>query len=174
VCVICDRVIIGVEKIEQITKQRLIDNQHRLSVEAFESFFDIELNPILKEQYQLDDNDLHGMLLSPRAYRLSNGKYECCEACYRSLRPNRVCSGFKPPKHAIANGFAIGYIPSELWICGEENPREFGISDELISDMSMQQWQYSAPTRMCLHLLVAHISQLRAILFFRDKSRAFE
>jgi 3-hydroxy-3-methylglutaryl CoA synthase len=85
VCVICDRVIIGVEKIEQIAKQRLIDNQHRLSVEAFESFFDIELNPILKEQYQLDDNDLHGMLLSPRAYCSSNGKYECCEACYKSL-----------------------------------------------------------------------------------------
>jgi hypothetical protein len=136
--VICDRVIIGVEKIEQITKQRLIDNQHRFSVEAFESFFDIELNPILKEQYQLDDNDLHGMLLSPRAYRLSNGKYEFCEACYRSLKPSqskKLGSGFKPPKHAIANGFAIGYIPSELWICGKENPREFGISDELISDM---------------------------------------
>jgi hypothetical protein len=30
----------------------------------------------------------------------------------------------KPPKNAIANGFAIGHLPSELMITGEDAPRQ--------------------------------------------------
>ena len=44
-------------------------------------------------------------------------------------------AGTKPPKHAIANGFAIGHVSSELFVDGEDAPRQQGLSDVNFSDI---------------------------------------
>ena len=41
----------------------------------------------------------------------------------------------KPPKNAIANGFAIGHIPSEIMIDGEDGPRQTQLENMKISDV---------------------------------------
>ena len=38
--------------------------------------------------------------------------------------------GSKPPKHAIVNGFAIGHLPSELMIEGEDRLRRKNMKNE--------------------------------------------
>lgn len=77
------------------------------------------LNPILISQYEIDDTDLKGILLSPRAYFDENG-FEYCVSCRDALRPSeQENAGSHLPKHAIANGFVIGHIPSTLHIEGE-------------------------------------------------------
>ena len=44
-------------------------------------------------------------------------------------------SWIKPPEYAIANGFTIGHIASDLMIDGEEGPRQHGLSNKDISDI---------------------------------------
>ena len=62
------------------------------------------LTPI---QYELEGYE--GLLLSRRAKKDDKGVY-ACESCKTSLNRN-----FRsPPKHAIANGFAIGHLPDEI------------------------------------------------------------
>ena len=134
VCVICDRFITGVEKVYMISKDIILQNKARISVQAFEAHFGMILNPIVVEQYQVDDIDLHGILLSPRAFNDDNG-YECCESCRDAMRPSKQeNAGTHPPKHAIANGFVIGHIPQILWIDGEDEPRRSGLTDESFND----------------------------------------
>ena len=65
VCITCDQFIIGIETIHEITKKRILNNKHRLSVEKYELFHG-ELNPIVVGQYTVDG--LEGMLLSPRSF----------------------------------------------------------------------------------------------------------
>ncbi len=68
------------------------------------------MHPELVRQYQVADNDLKHLLLSPRS-RLHQNGYDCCESCYRSLIvTKKESTEYNPPKYAIANGFAIGHI----------------------------------------------------------------
>ena len=93
------------------------------------------LSPILVSQYEIDDTDLKGILLSPRAYFDENG-FECCVSCRDALRPSKQeNAGSHPPKHAIANGFVIGHIPSTLHIEGEDSPRQIDLTDESFNDV---------------------------------------
>mmetsp|Transcript_6664 Transcript_6664/g.8397 ORF Transcript_6664/g.8397 Transcript_6664/m.8397 type:complete len:142 (-) Transcript_6664:79-504(-) len=115
VCVVCDRVIIGEEKVCNISTERLEENQHRISVVAYEEFYRKPLHPLLLEQYSL--------LLSPRAYR-EGDNFECCQSCNSGMQPSKAKKkGSKPPKYAIANGFVIGHFPSVIQIPGEVEPR---------------------------------------------------
>jgi len=66
VCVVCDCLIIGEEKVHLMPKERLENNKNRLSVQTYEQNFG-EIHPLLIEQYQVAG--LEGMLLSPRSYR---------------------------------------------------------------------------------------------------------
>ena len=113
ICVVCDRLIIGLEPVKWLTKDEIERNRDRLSVESFESHYRIEISDDLRIQYQVTDKDLHGILLSPRAKRHKELKhsYCCCDQCYRSITSpnNEECSN--PPKFSIANGFVIGHIP---------------------------------------------------------------
>eukprot|EP00985_Skeletonema_marinoi_P025535 scaffold18877_cov80-Skeletonema_marinoi.AAC.1 len=67
VCVVCDRVIIGEEKVCNISTERLEENRHRISVDVYEEFYRKTLHPLLVEQYSVEGLDR--LLLSPRAYR---------------------------------------------------------------------------------------------------------
>ena len=85
VCVVCDCLIIGMEKVEIIEKQQLLINSAKLSVSSYEEYYDgVPLHPELVRQYQVDDDDLKHLLLSPRS-RLHQNGYDYCESCYRSL-----------------------------------------------------------------------------------------
>jgi hypothetical protein len=120
VCVVCDRVISGDEKVCNISKERLEENRHRLSVDTYESFYGTELHRLLVEQYSVEG--LPKILLSPRAYR-DGENFECCQSCYSSTLPSRAKKTNKPPKYAIANGFVIGHLPTVIHIPEEDEPR---------------------------------------------------
>ena len=108
VCIICDRFIIGIEILHKLSKERILEKSHRLSVETYQEFYDGEdLNPNLVREYH--GVGLSGLLLSPRAYR-DGDTFECCSQCFSSLKPSKAQVSKNPPKFAIANGFAIGYI----------------------------------------------------------------
>ena len=112
ICVVCDRIIIGEEKVEYIDKDTLVENAEKLCAGTYQDHFGMDsLNPTLEAQYRINDSDLQDLLLSPRAkYCPDKGGYQCCTSCLTSLRSNvESC-----PKFSIANGFAIGHIPSML------------------------------------------------------------
>jgi hypothetical protein len=60
------------------------------------------LNEELIQQYQVQDEDLHGLLLSPRA-KLNDKGYQCCSSCKLSLASQTEAC----PQYSIANGFPI-------------------------------------------------------------------
>ncbi len=108
------------EKVEIIEKQQLLINSANLSVSSYKEYYDgFPLHLELVRQYQVDDDDLKHLLLSPRS-RLHQNGYECCESCYRSLSATKKESTeYNPPKYAISNGFAIGHIPLMISFVGK-------------------------------------------------------
>jgi hypothetical protein len=135
ICVVCDCLIIGMEEVKFITKEKLMNNTSNLCVSSYEQHFDgVPLHTELVNQYQVEDDDLKHLLLSPRAFCDQRG-YECCESCHRSLvaTKNESCD-YKPPKFAIANGFAIGHIPETIAISsknGEHHVRRINAEKDL-------------------------------------------
>ncbi len=85
ICGVCDCLIIGMEEVKFITKEKLMNNTSNLCVSSYEQHFDgVPLHTELVKQYQVEDDDLKHLLLSPRAFCDQRG-YECCESCHRSL-----------------------------------------------------------------------------------------
>mmetsp|Transcript_21610 Transcript_21610/g.33878 ORF Transcript_21610/g.33878 Transcript_21610/m.33878 type:complete len:368 (+) Transcript_21610:693-1796(+) len=80
VCVVCDRLITGEEKVCLISKERLEKNRSRLSVQSYEDYFG-QMHPLLIQQYVVED--LGGMLLSPRSYR-DGDNFECLKLVSRA------------------------------------------------------------------------------------------
>ena len=66
--------------------------------------------------------------------KLDNDHFECCSECFNSLEPSKNDTT-RPPTHAIANGFAIGQLPFELKIEGEDTPRQSNLRNRDISDI---------------------------------------
>ena len=60
---------------------------------------------------QVSDDDLKHMLLSPRATVVGDDNYTCCQSCDTSESLSKREEHSTSPKHAIANGFAIGHVP---------------------------------------------------------------
>ena len=113
ICVVCDTFIIGMEPIEWLSKEQLLKHKVRLSVANYESFFNRKLPSVLVDQYNVGDIDLRHMLLSPRAKTKGNKlNYTCCTSCKLSLSDSKAKTA--PPRHAIANGFVIGSVPSTI------------------------------------------------------------
>ena len=69
-------------------------------------------NESLKGCYTVGDEELKELLLSPRARVKLSGDYICCLQCYKSLKTENLDRN--PPKFAISNHFAIGYLPEIL------------------------------------------------------------
>jgi hypothetical protein len=115
ICVVCDCLIIGTEEVKSLKKQDIEGSGDRLSVSSYEEYYCIYLNRELVKQYQVVDTDLHGLLLSPRAgWNKETKEYTCCTSCYHSIIRGNKEERSSPPKFAIANGFAIGYIPEQI------------------------------------------------------------
>ena len=99
------------EEVKFIEKETLLESSSKLAVSTYEEYYDgVHMHRELVKQYQVDDCDLKHLLLSPRA-RVDQKGYECCEMCFGSLQCSRNKDQDKPPKFAIANGFAIGHVP---------------------------------------------------------------
>ena len=64
VCIICDRFIIGTEKIHKLTSNQISQHSNRLSVETYETYHGVELKNELKKQYQVNDDKLKDLLIS--------------------------------------------------------------------------------------------------------------
>ena len=109
VCLICDRFIKGTQKYIFVKSATILKNQHVLSVDYFNKSSNCSIPETLSKQYQVQEESLQHLLLSPRARRKKNS-YMCCQSCATALRKKLD----KAPKFAIANGFAIGYIPTEI------------------------------------------------------------
>lgn len=97
-----------------IDKLVLLCHSDQLSVSTYKEYYDeLPLHPEEVNQYQVDDDDLKHLLLSPRS-RLHDQGYECCESCYGSLHYSKRRNQDNPPKYAIANSFVIGHLPEIL------------------------------------------------------------
>ena len=113
VCVLCDRLIIGCESVHKISREQLLSQSSRVSVKSYEDYHQVILKEELVSQYHIDG--LEGLLLSPRAKESNTTDegvaYDACSQCSTSWATN---NSDLPPKHAIANGFAIGHIPDNI------------------------------------------------------------
>jgi hypothetical protein len=65
VCIICDRFIIGTEKIYKLTKHQISQHSNRLSVKTYETYHGETLKVKLRKQYQVNGDKLNDLLLSP-------------------------------------------------------------------------------------------------------------
>ena len=111
VCVFCDCVIIGVEKIFWLSESQLKAMESVRSVDFLEALKGQPIPPSLRNQYLIKDNPvLSNLLLSPRAH-VKDGKYMSCVVCYKN-----ICNveNDKPTKYAISNNWCIGEIPKNL------------------------------------------------------------
>jgi hypothetical protein len=93
-----------------LNKEHIENSADRLSVSSYEEYYCIYLKRELVQQYQVEDPDLHGLLLSPRAgYCKETHEYQCCVSCYNSiLRGNKderssICA-------AISTNRQFGYV----------------------------------------------------------------
>ena len=113
VCVLCDRLIIGCEEVRTLSAKTLLTQSSRISVKSYEEFHEVRLKEDLVLQYQI--SGLEGLLLSPRARQTTSAdgdvRYDACSNCAQSWAATE-CNA--PPKHAIANGFAIGSVPESI------------------------------------------------------------
>ena len=115
VCVLCDRLIIGCEEVRTLSAKTLLAQSSRISVKSYEEFHEVQLKEDLVLQYQISGSGLEGLLLSPRARQTTSADgdvcYDACSNCAQSWAATE-CNA--PPKHAIANGFAIGSVPESI------------------------------------------------------------
>jgi hypothetical protein len=86
ICVICDRFIIGTEKIHHLSKDDIGAHSQRLSVKSYESYYQTELVPEVRKQYMINDGKLKDLLVSPRARKNHNG-YSTCSCCFSGMQP---------------------------------------------------------------------------------------
>ena len=63
VCIVCDRIIIGVERVVSLAKEQILKHFHRLSVASYNEYYGRTIHPELERQYQIED--MKGLLLSP-------------------------------------------------------------------------------------------------------------
>ena len=93
-------------------------HKHRLGVKEYEQYHQVRLSPLLIKKYHVPS--LPYMLLSRRSRKVGKG-FIACGHCRLALRASNR-SSTKPPKFAIANGFAIGEFPEEIE-CVNPTPR---------------------------------------------------
>jgi hypothetical protein len=73
------------------------------------------------KQYQINVDDLKGMLLSPQSRKYPNG-YAMCSVCYSGMQLH-MATKKTPPKFSIANGFVIGSFPQEIQFTNKDGER---------------------------------------------------
>ncbi len=64
VCILCDRFIIGTEKIHKLSSYQISQHTNRLSVKTYKTYHGVELKNELQKQHQVKNNKLRNLLLS--------------------------------------------------------------------------------------------------------------
>ncbi len=85
VCIICDCCIIGTEAIGKLKKEQILLHKKRLSVDSYEEYYETTLKPEVSKQYQINVDDLKGMLLSPQSRKYTDG-YATCSVCFSGMQ----------------------------------------------------------------------------------------
>ena len=122
VFIICDRFIIGTEKIHKLSKYQISQHSSRLSVNTYEAYHGVELKEELRKQYRVNDDLLRNLLLSPRSRKYHNG-YATCTCCLKGMCQTSI-NKKSPPKYAIANGFVIGSLPTKIQFTTKDGKRK--------------------------------------------------
>ena len=113
VCVCCDQFVYGIEEVKSLSKELLLKNKNRLSRKNFETHFSRKLSSSLVTQYQVKDEELHDLLLSPRSLRTGDA-YQACPSCYNALTGSANRKRKTPPVKSIANGNIFGQVPTDV------------------------------------------------------------
>jgi hypothetical protein len=111
-CTVCDEFIIGTEEECRINKGVLLENKDRLSVDMYQECYcgGAPMDEVLIKQYEV--KGCEGLLLSRRFGKDDATEFIVCSKCRNSL--SRQKGSLVPPKYSIANGNAIGTIPSTI------------------------------------------------------------
>ena len=111
-CTVCDEFIIGTEEECRISKGVLLENKDRLSVDMYQECYcgGAPMDEVLIKQYEV--KGCEGLLLSRRFGKDGATEFMVCSKCMNSLKRQKK-SGVSP-KYSIANGNAIGTIPSTI------------------------------------------------------------
>ncbi len=83
--IICNRCTIGTEAICKLTKEQILLHKKRLSVDSYKEYYETTLKPKVTKQYQIDVDDLKGMLLSPLSRKYPDG-YATCSVCFSGMQ----------------------------------------------------------------------------------------
>lgn len=136
ICVVCDELIIGLEPLKVLLTDDIVRNRDRISIDSFESHYRVELSDDLRSQYQIDDEALYGLLLSPRARKFEKPRpsYTCCCKCHKSMTSPTKEDKINPPKFAIANGFVIGHIPRNKLTYQDANNEDMDLPQDFDPD----------------------------------------
>ena len=129
VCIICDRFIIGTEKIHKLSRNQISQHSNRLSVKTYETYYGVELKDELRKQYEVNDDLLRNLLLSTRSRKYRNG-YATCSCCFKGMCQTLI-NKKTPPKYAIANGYVIGSFPREIQFTTKDGKRKKGQSNSM-------------------------------------------
>ena len=84
VCIVCDRFIIGTEKIHKLTSYQISQHSNRLSVKTYKTYHAETLKVEIRKQYQVNGDELNDLLLSPQSRKFHNG-YATCACCYKEM-----------------------------------------------------------------------------------------
>lgn len=144
VCLICDCFVQGAHPkgVPTMKASDIKRHSHRLSVESYEEFHQVELKDELKKEYTVPGFD--GLLLSKRSRKMPGGRYAVCECCKKSMSSNQA-SQMNPPKYSIANGNVIGTFPDRI-PCTDPN-RQCEFRDIREEDISPVMKALVAPVR---------------------------
>ena len=112
VCYICDCFILTTSsKVTSMSMSDIKKHSCRLAVKTYEEFQGVPLHKDLVAQYTVPS--FPEMMLSPRSQKVGSGRFAVCTHCKSGMKVSQANSK-KPPKFAIANGFAIGTFPSRI------------------------------------------------------------
>ena len=134
VCVVCDRIIQLGAEIHALSEHKIKEFSDQLGVDSYNEFHG-ELHQEVVKQYEVCG--LEGLLLSPRSrcsINPDNGDvtFEVCSQCFNGMK-SADKDRESPTKHAIANGFAIGSIPTTLAVKINGKLETFEVNDGMIS-----------------------------------------
>ena len=112
VCLICDCFILtNSSKVTSMSMADIKKHSCQLGVKTYEEFQGVPLHKDLIAQYTVPG--FPGMLLSPCSWKVSPGCYAVCKHCKVAMKPSQSRTK-KPPKFAIANGFTLGFFPTQI------------------------------------------------------------
>ena len=89
VCVVCEGQITGTNPVCYLSTDQINKHRKRLSVQSYNEYFGGDMDPALAKQYEVDEDDLSGLLLSPRSYRNKEGNFVACSHCHSSMTNKR-------------------------------------------------------------------------------------